>query len=164
MFSTHVENKLTAFLHEELNERTARKVRSHLQTCETCQAQLQQLKQADEAAQQRPLFTPDENLWANIAAKLPVRPMARPEAIRRRNFGHTWLPKSSYATAFIILVTLGWWWFQNDVPATNDDWPHWRGKNQEGKAIQTDGPQFDSGIKLSLAWNARSAPGTRACL
>ena len=62
----HVRKKLSAFIHEELDEKTARRVESHLRKCERCWAEYKEILHGAEMAGQVRQVQPPDELWQEI--------------------------------------------------------------------------------------------------
>ena len=77
MFGKHVSRYVTAYLHDELSQRSKARVAEHLIACSACRAQLEEIRFARKAAGSLARVAAPATLWTEIDAHLDQQPLAR---------------------------------------------------------------------------------------
>ena len=58
----HINNKLAAYLEEELDARIRAQVEEHLNVCQQCRQELEEIRLGATYAQKRPMFMPSDQV------------------------------------------------------------------------------------------------------
>jgi len=106
----HVNKKLSAFIHEELDEKTARRVEGHLRKCDRCWAEYKEiLHGAEMAGQVRPLQPPND-LWQAIEKDIKaLNSTVSKTAFIPEKVTSSWVPKLAGAVAVVLVLVISWW-------------------------------------------------------
>jgi len=106
----HVSKKLSAFIHEELDEKTARTVESHLRKCDKCWAAYKEILHGVEmAGQARPLQPPDD-LWQEIEKGIKaLNSTVSKKAFIPEKVTSAWVPRFASAMAVVFVLIISWW-------------------------------------------------------
>ncbi len=99
MFSKHVLNQLSAYLHDELSPEDKRRVAEHLIACTRCRVAFEEIKVAAQMAQALPVIVAPESIWFGAEGELNK---SRPGS---NHF--SFLKPFAIAAAVVILVTGG---------------------------------------------------------
>src|SRR5688572_5035340 len=70
MFSKHVTEKLSAYCHEELTDAESRQIAEHLIGCNRCRLEFEGIKLGVKVAEQLPLMSAPDSLWAELQSRL----------------------------------------------------------------------------------------------
>ncbi len=106
----HVSKKLSAFIHEELDEKAARSVEAHLRKCDKCWAAYKEiLHGAEMAGQVRPLQPPDD-LWQEIEKGIKaLNSTVSKKAFIPEKVTSAWVPRFAGAMAVVLVLIISWW-------------------------------------------------------
>ena len=106
----HVRKKLSAFIHEELDEKTTRTVESHIRKCDRCWATYKEiLHGANMAGQVRTLQPPDD-LWQEIEQDIKaLNSTVSKRSIIPQKITSSWLPQLAGAVAVVLVLSISWW-------------------------------------------------------
>ncbi len=108
MFSNHVREQLSAYCHDELDAKAARRVAEHLIACRSCRAQFEEIKAGVKFAEQLPLVKAPDSLWSELEGRLDQRVSKQDRAINvRRSFRHRFFYPIPAAIAAALILTLG---------------------------------------------------------
>lgn len=109
MFSTHVRDRASAYIHGEVDEATAREIGAHLKTCRPCRTELESIRRGVELARfLRPVEAPPE-LWAGIQEKLRS-PAQEPEGPREsRKPASRLIPGLLLGAAAVLAILVPFW-------------------------------------------------------
>ncbi|MEZ0396702.1 MAG: zf-HC2 domain-containing protein [Anaerolineales bacterium] len=99
---------LNAYLDGELRGWRLLEMQNHLASCDSCRSQLRQLRAVSDLlrAAPRPAFTPAERFAANLALRLPRRPLKA--QLQRGPSLAWWLAPLALIGAWFFLQTLLW--------------------------------------------------------
>ncbi len=117
----HINNKLAAYLDEELDARIRAQVEEHLNVCQRCRQELEEIRLGAIYAQKRPMFTPSEKVWENLEKEIIANRNTKSShfiKIRKQSRKRFLYLSSVLATVFLLVT--GWWWWASNQPVQID--------------------------------------------
>jgi hypothetical protein len=129
MFSQHVTRDISAYCHGELSPEESRYFAEHLISCSKCRTKFEEIKLGIKFAEQLPLLSAPNHLWANLESQLDQGPhtsQVKSGPVFSR-------PVLAIAATVIIAVTLGVWWLVRQQ--TSGHGPSWQVLSLEGTPL-----------------------------
>jgi len=103
MFSKHVAKDLSAYCHNELSADDSQRVAEHLIGCIECRLEFEEIKLGAKLAEQLPLLSAPESLWADIEVNIGAGTSR--QHLPARQFSIFGLPRLAIlATSFLVLI------------------------------------------------------------
>src|SRR5690242_18047996 len=101
MFSRHVTKDVSAYCQGELSPEASRQFAEHVIACAKCRREFEKIKLGIRLAEQLPLVSAPETLWAGIEASLGSAPLKDRSVVR------PWWQARVAAVAAVLLVVGG---------------------------------------------------------
>lgn len=98
IFNRHIADQLSAYLQNELTDKQASQVESHLSTCKACKKECEEIEQGIFLAKQLSLSKCPDLLWNGVESQLKLQEKAvtnRPSSI------YQFFPKTTWSKAFV---------------------------------------------------------------
>ncbi|MBN8724198.1 MAG: von Willebrand factor type A domain-containing protein [Acidobacteria bacterium] len=105
IFNRHIADQLSAYLQNELTDKQASKVESHLSTCKACKKECEEIEQGIFLAKQLSLSKCPDLLWNGVESQLKLQEKSvtnRPSSIYQLFPKTTW--SRAFATAAIVII------------------------------------------------------------
>lgn len=112
MFRSHVNKKLSAYLHGELGREESNRVAGHLSDCRRCRAEYEEIRFGASLAAQLSRAQAPAELWGELAAKIENREAAR----RRPLLAPTPLKIALAGAATTLAIVIGALWLYSRQP------------------------------------------------
>ncbi len=112
MFRSHVNKKLSAYLHGELGGEESNRVADHLLDCRRCRDEYEEIRFGASLAAQLSREQAPAELWGELAAKIEKRERAR----RRPLLAPTPLKIALAGAAMILVIGIGAFWLYSRQP------------------------------------------------
>lgn len=105
IFNRHIADQLSAYLQNELTDKQASQVESHLSTCKACKKECEEIEQGIFLAKQLSLSKCPDLLWNGVESQLKLQEKSvtnRPSSIYQLFPKTTW--SRAFATAAIVII------------------------------------------------------------
>jgi len=118
MFLNHVREQLSAYCHDELDAKAARRVAEHLIACRSCRAEFEEIKAGVKLAEHLPLVKAPDSLWSELENRLEQQvskqeqPIKARESFRYRSFFR--VPAAIAAALVLILGVAAFWIYRQE--------------------------------------------------
>jgi hypothetical protein len=129
MFSQHVTRDISAYCHGELSPEESRYFAEHLISCSKCRTKFEEIKLGIKFAEQLPLLSAPDHLWANLESQLDQGPhtsQVKSGPVLSR-------PVLAIAATVIIAMTIGTWWLVRQQISSHG--PSWQVLSLEGTPL-----------------------------